>query len=1118
MATHFHKIMALLTIVLVAIFATPPNAEAQEALSDILERGSVAHWLVCGPFRPDVEGGIAGALRRGAPALGNRDYMAPLGGIARTRPRHLLEVKTDDGKAVWQRAGAADASLDLAPFFPDAADGVSYAAFYAESDRERLVYVNLHTPLGARVWLNGFRLRDITAAPLSLIGADRFVAAFRAGMNLIVLQVPGAAYETLAAAADVGVQTLRREVFRNRTLLQGKSGFEIALQLAPVERLGNITYVPRIDSPGTFSGGAAGPRQDIFVTLFNPTGLPSPPIRVTAEIAGQSASTATVPPFPGDTEQQVRLDTPVDGVKTGDAVAVKVTLSTQEASATFTAPVMVRHPAQSGRVYVVTGAQRAQAESLDQSAETEAYVAAIRRQGAFIDQEPDYGFDLGEGWRWTAALAAAPEVWPTIRNAARTGLCAARAGFAAPDERLVDGETLVRNLAYGMLGARAAFDDTSQTHFAWNAPAVAPQTPQLLRRAGVPGLVSSLNVPGLPPAFQHLALDGETLPHRHKRRGPGPPTLESLREAISLQRAELLDQGIPSDLLVIESVIPPPEPFYLGNCAALKHSVPAVLVTGSGPHAFFEELRTMHQEAAARLPESARLLTRSRPGEVMAQPELKQAFADVERTLLQAEKIAACAALAGADYPEIALDLAWRQLLFWSAPEYLTLARSGRARVDMLAGLREAAETAEEIMQNALDYLARQADTLANAPRNVPDARAVLVFNATARPRTDVCEIELRWPRAGGVRIVNERGDTLPVLVDHLRPLSAAEMSGRARFVARDVPALGYAVYYMTAAGSPAPSRRKDPQIENEKWLLALDPATGAVRSLVDKRSGKEFAPGLLNHIAALREDPARTDGGRECWTTGEKQYATATPESVETVVVDDIQQLTVTTPFRGGKVVRRMTLYRDVARIDCETAFEGVDLEGRMLALTFAAGGAGRVPVFGERFGAVVGRRSPGNLDFTTAGLDNPSGTALAPAWRWVAVSPGDHIQIGQDGGVPMLPASIVYGDDPALEQAARVVQRALVRRGIPASMTPDAPRAPSGLWTDSTEFARLNDDLAHGAGMYIAIGGPDQNALVRRLFDRLPENTRTALAERFTQGAAALLYGTDTPPGFPP
>ena len=181
------------------------SAESQESIDTLLERGYVASWLVCGPFEPDVPGGIIAAVSDNRRPLGSKDYMAPEGGIARIRPQALMEIRSDQGNAIWQRARAEDASLDLSPFFPNEAEGVSYAAFYVECDGPREVYADLQTPLGARVYLNGFPLREVYPAPVTRAGVDRFIISLRTGVNLLVFQVPGATFDGLARAAGLEV-------------------------------------------------------------------------------------------------------------------------------------------------------------------------------------------------------------------------------------------------------------------------------------------------------------------------------------------------------------------------------------------------------------------------------------------------------------------------------------------------------------------------------------------------------------------------------------------------------------------------------------------------------------------------------------------------------------------------------------------------------------------------------------------------------------------------------------------------------------------------------------------------------------------------------------------------
>ncbi|HEX73507.1 MAG TPA: hypothetical protein ENN65_09360, partial [Candidatus Hydrogenedentes bacterium] len=163
-------------------------AQLPEPLTMLLDRGHVAQWLVCGPFEPDVSGGIVAALRRGEAPLGDRDYLAPMGGAARVRPRPLLAVPGMAREAVWQEMAATAPAVDLAGLFGDTPEGVAYAAFYVQSDVARAALFDLQTPLGARVWLNGFPLRQVRPAPAVSAGSDQFLVEFRQGENLVLIQ------------------------------------------------------------------------------------------------------------------------------------------------------------------------------------------------------------------------------------------------------------------------------------------------------------------------------------------------------------------------------------------------------------------------------------------------------------------------------------------------------------------------------------------------------------------------------------------------------------------------------------------------------------------------------------------------------------------------------------------------------------------------------------------------------------------------------------------------------------------------------------------------------------------------------------------------------------------
>lgn len=1109
-----------------ALLLAGPYSAAQEQLDTILERGYVAHWLVCGPFDSDKEGGIAGALERGEPPLGDKDFMEPIKGVAQMRPQHLVKVRKEGGESIWQRAGTADYSLNLAPFFPDAAEGVAYAGFYAETPDARTVLMDVQSPLGVRVWMNGFPVRDVHGGPVTSMGTDCFTVAFRPGMNFFVCEVPGITFEALAKAANMSVNELGTRVFVNRPLLRGVSGFEMALKPYAALPLGEVFYVPRLENAGAFSGGANDVRQDAWLTLFNAGSKVSPPVDVIViandPVNPEVRRIAAIKP--GEAWKE-RIPIPIGATPAGLTIPVKVRLASKDAeggdvSAVFAWNLPVLQRVQGGTVYVVSGQRYAAESESDEAARMDARVASLHRQWMLMEQEATYGMDLGAAQEWQAALIAYPEYVKVLQQAGEHA--GALAAYAMPDERLVGGEVIARNIVYGSVAARDWLNITRPSYCVWNMPGIAPQTPQLLDQAGLGGLISNVPVLGLPPLFRHSALNGVQIFHRRKQACPGPANVDELRQMAALQRRELLDWGIASDVLVLESAITPPEPFFMGASRELAQSYPAIRVQGSGGNVFMSDLARLDPESREHVPDSGRLLTTRCPGAVLAQPDLKRAHAITENRLLIAERFASIAALLGGDYPDVALDRAWRSIMYWSAPDRLGVAPSKEAYADTLSAYRESAELIDGVLRKSLAYVAREADTLKTAPISMEGVKALVVFNPSSWPRTDVCEAEVELDNAKGLALLDNFGNPVPFGADRVRYTDASKQAVRAarvRFVAQNIPAAGYRTFYIQPEGKPQEAVvRGDAQIENEFFLVALDAANGAIHKLLDKRTSIDYAKGPLNQLVLLEEDSTQTDSGRELWTIGKQTASTEKPDKVKSEILEGMQKLVVRSPFGGGTLTREITLYRGVPRVDCETRTEGVNLEGKMLVALFSVLSEQRVPVFGERFGAVAGRRSRSTFDFRSKGAENPSGTGVQPALDWVAVSPNDSIQIGSEGAVALGPCQIIYGKDPALKEAARDVMGALVRRGIPASMTSDAPNKPDFLWTDSTEFVNLDADLDHGAAMRIVIGGPAQNMLCDRLVKELPEAAAKQFLEHVPQGTALYFEDGRVPEGCAP
>ena len=1088
-----------LWFVTVALFLLACPVQAQDTLDTLLERGYVSRWLVCGPFKSDISGGIIGALGRGEAALGNNDYMSPVGGIARVRPEHLLRVKTPEGLAIWQWAAMQTPALDLAPFFPKDREGVSFAAFYAPAAFQQAVYFEIQSVLGVRVFLNGFPVRDISSAPLSGSGMDRFVLNLSPGTNLIVLQIPGARLEEIAALADMSEDDFRRRVLQNRRYLSGTSGFEIALSLMPAAQFGDIVYTTKLTEKGTFSGTSSDPRQDMLFTVFNPGSETSQPVSLSARVSGaRDALERTIAPLQAGGQASIVLPLQIQGMAPGAPLAVEVTLQhdTPVSAATprttsFQTTVNVRRPPLAGTVYFITGMADSEEIPPVQREQVKLRTGQLAKQISVMSREPDYGFYLGNAEHWRPLILSRPQYLDEVKSAVLASRCAANAGFGSVDERIVCGELIVRNLAYGQAAAGSMLGNSGGCYFVWDMPnslalqTLAPQTPQILSQSSIAGVISNIDVPNLPPLSHTLALDGADILHRRKKVGVGPVSLEQIRQSTLVQRQEMSDMGFDVDLIVNESSIPAPEPFFLGASTELAAQLPAIKITGDGGRRFFEQIGSASIGDTKIAPLVTHVLNRRRLTDLPTQSELKMTHAEVENMVLSAEKFASLAMSLGATYPSAEIDKVWRQLLYAASPERVGLCSSEKVYSDMLAGYRESAAISRDIVDKATEYIAGMVNVDSTAPEKGQGIRAIVVFNPSSWMRTDLCSFVVQTP---GATILEENGNRLPYEAAAFpqRGPSARLLS----FVARDVPALGYKTYYLLPVGMlPPPSLRSGTEIDNGFLRVTVDPEKGgAITSITNPISGNEYLRGLGNEVVALSPD------GRNVVASSSKSEARATVTKT-----GKTQHLTVTAPFMDGTITRVITLRQGVARIDCELRLEGVSIDDGMLAVEFEAKARGAVPVFGERFGAVVGRRGKGVLDAGHAAL------------RWVSSGPNDHVRIGPDIAVPFGPVAIVYGQRAGLAESANRLQTALIKRGIPSVVWPDSGQLKGSIWTDSTQYEKLNEDFYHGTSFRIIIGGPEQNSLCRKVYGQLPRENLNRFLEELQNGAAALFYDSN-------
>lgn len=129
----------------------------------------------------------------------------------------------------------------------------------------------------------------------------------------------------------------------------------------------------------------------------------------------------------------------------------------------------------------------------------------------------------------------------------------------------------------------------------------------------------------------------------------------------------------------------------------------------------------------------------------------------------------------------------------------------------------------------------------------------IIVFNPLSWTRTDAVEMESPYPGEGPhVTITDERGRVSP----------ARCLGDRLYFTARDVPAIGYKVFWANRVSKPAPASVKatDELLENQFFRVRIDKFAGVVTSIYDKLNSRYLmTPG--GSSALLQVVPAK--GGR---------------------------------------------------------------------------------------------------------------------------------------------------------------------------------------------------------------------------------------------------------------
>lgn len=220
-----------------------------------------------------------------------------------------------------------------------------------------------------------------------------------------------------------------------------------------------------------------------------------------------------------------------------------------------------------------------------------------------------------------------------------------------------------------------------------------------------------------------------------------------------------------------------------------------------------------------------------------------------EDLLYQAELFATLATVCcGVAYPQAEIETAWKRVLFNQFHDILPGSSITQVYQDALPEWQQVKQVGTKILDESLSAIASQAIL---PPPPHAEAQAIFVFNALNWQRSEV--VEIVFPDSEFGKVYDIEGNE----VQSQRCFSKETHSTSVLFLANDIPACGYRVFWLCPGKSELNSSEKNPEnyiLENEYLRVKVDQQTGDLASVFDKIQQCEVLNGLGNQLQAFQD------------------------------------------------------------------------------------------------------------------------------------------------------------------------------------------------------------------------------------------------------------------------
>ena len=250
------------------------------------------------------------------------------------------------------------------------------------------------------------------------------------------------------------------------------------------------------------------------------------------------------------------------------------------------------------------------------------------------------------------------------------------------------------------------------------------------------------------------------------------------------------------------------------------------------------------------------LYLKTHRGTFTTEARVKKFLREAEVGLINSEKLSSIAFLLGGEYPANSLAEAWRKLLYITTHDIMDGTSIELVYKDLfneeVPWIREAVR--EAMLDSTRELISKiDLDEFENP---------VVVFNTLSWTRSGIASIELPQDK-GHVTVFYEDKPVLSQIIEE-------NGSRKLLFLAEDVPPLGYKVYDLRGGKVEAETDLMAGEwfMENNYLRVEIDPETGLVKRIFDKKTGREVLDNSKRgNVLQLYEDkPPNAPGGESAW------------------------------------------------------------------------------------------------------------------------------------------------------------------------------------------------------------------------------------------------------------